>query len=397
MCITPLYRLPAVAPSYSTALLSPLTEGPGLVVKQEGLVVSRAVRDDLIRNGKSIKQDFQEIPCRRCIECRLAYARNWAMRIVHEASLYKDNYFITLTYDDDHLPTRTIFNDPLALARSDLSSDLHWESQTVGVLESDAISKFMKRLRSLMRREGIKSDGIRFYGCGEYGDQYKRPHYHIILFNCPLPDIYYVGKSSRGKSMYSSRLIERAWTDCDPSFKQLVGRVVVEEVTYDSAAYVAGYALKKVKGRESEKAKLEFICDQINEDGDLSRLSRFAKFVTWSGGTVSNTVPDQFSRMSRRPGIGYEFAKANPHMYETDSVNIKSGNKLVSLKPCAYYDNLYDVEDPMMMELVKRRRQLSAVSRQKLKFEAYSGLSDEDIQQQRIDRVRRKYKVNRDF
>lgn len=44
-----------------------------------------------------------KLPCGQCIGCRLERSRQWAMRCVHEASLYEKNCFITLTYDDSHL------------------------------------------------------------------------------------------------------------------------------------------------------------------------------------------------------------------------------------------------------------------------------------------------------
>ena len=44
------------------------------------------------------------VPCGHCVGCRLDYSRVWAERCVHEASKYEHNYFLTLTYDDDHLP-----------------------------------------------------------------------------------------------------------------------------------------------------------------------------------------------------------------------------------------------------------------------------------------------------
>ena len=46
----------------------------------------------------------QQVPCGQCIGCRLEYSRQWAMRCAHEASLYEDNCFITLTYNPDNLP-----------------------------------------------------------------------------------------------------------------------------------------------------------------------------------------------------------------------------------------------------------------------------------------------------
>ena len=95
------------------------------------------------------------VPCGQCIGCRLERSRQWAVRCIHEASLHEDNCFITLTYDDAHLPT-------------DLS------------LNVSHFQKFMKRLR---KRFG---EGIRFFHCGEYGENFGRPHYHACLFTSDI-------------------------------------------------------------------------------------------------------------------------------------------------------------------------------------------------------------------
>ena len=99
-----------------------------------------------------------EVPCGQCIGCRLERSRQWAVRCVHEASLYKNNCFVTLTYSDDKLP-----------------SD--------GSLHFDHFQKFMKRLRRF-----YDDSRIRFFHCGEYGEQYSRPHYHCCLFNFDFVD-----------------------------------------------------------------------------------------------------------------------------------------------------------------------------------------------------------------
>lgn len=109
---------------------------------------------------------FVEVPCGKCLECRIQYARVWADRCVLEAKKYKYNYFVTLTYDDHFLPDRNS-------------------------LDPKDLQLFIKRLRKHYSKKypGIK---IRFLASGEYGDISWRPHYHIILFNCPIDDLSYI-------------------------------------------------------------------------------------------------------------------------------------------------------------------------------------------------------------
>lgn len=130
------------------------------------------------------------------------------MRCQHEASLYDDNAFITLTYDDDNLP------DDRSLRVRDFQL-------------------FMKRLR---KEYGA---GIRFYHCGEYGETYGRPHYHACLFNHDFPDKYPWFQSKSGEMVYRSESLEELWP---------MGICSTGGVTFKSAAYCARYIMKKVTG-----------------------------------------------------------------------------------------------------------------------------------------------------
>ena len=164
------------------------------------------------------------------------------MRCVHEASLHERNCFITLTYDDDHLPPG------LSLKLKDYQD-------------------FMKRLR---KRYG---NGIRFYHAGEYGDDFQRPHYHALLFNHDFDDR--VPWKQEGKfPLDRSAELEELWT---------FGHSSVGNVTFESAAYVARYITKKVTGEEADK-HYEIMCPDTGE--------------------IMHRAPE-YATMSRRPGIGH--------------------------------------------------------------------------------------------
>ena len=151
------------------------------------------------------------IPCGQCTGCRLEYSRQWAMRCMHEASLHDENCFITLTYDEEHLPAN-------------------------GSLDKAAFPKFMKRLRK--RFHGRR---IRYYHAGEYGDRFGRPHYHSCLFGFDFPD-----KVSWPRKVdypvWRSAVLESLWP---------FGASEVGAVTFESAAYVARYVTKKVTGKKA--------------------------------------------------------------------------------------------------------------------------------------------------
>lgn len=156
--------------------------------------------------------DFKiQVPCGQCIGCRLEYARVWALRCWHEQQLHEHNCFITLTYDDDHLPD--------------------W-----GSLVPEHFTNFMKRLRfyhPLTR--------IRFFGCGEYGDKSERPHYHLIIFGYDFPDKKFHAMSKSGELTYTSKELEKLW----PFGFSLLG-----SVTFQSCSYVARYVMKKQTGKQ---------------------------------------------------------------------------------------------------------------------------------------------------
>lgn len=142
------------------------------------------------------------VSCGKCFQCLEAQSREWSFRICDEASKYEKNCFITLTYDDVHLP-----------------SD--------GSVDRMEVTLFMKRLR-----KALHPQRIRFFACGEYGSKYKRPHYHVIIFGWFPDDAYFWTTDKKHSVLYRSPLLERVWTK---------GFSSVGQVTYDTAKYCAKY------------------------------------------------------------------------------------------------------------------------------------------------------------
>ena len=80
-----------------------------------------------------------EIACGYCTQCRIDKSRERAIRCVHEASMFNKNCFVTLTFDNEHLPE---------------DKNLDWE----------IFKKFMKKLRERQfRKHGEK---VRYYAAG---------------------------------------------------------------------------------------------------------------------------------------------------------------------------------------------------------------------------------------
>lgn len=204
-----------------------------------------------------------ELPCGQCVGCRVERSQQWALRCVHEASLHERNSFLTLTYDDDHLP------DDGGL---DVS---HWQ-------------KFAKRVRKQL-------GPFRFFHCGEYGDQTFRPHYHALVFGLDFSFDREVLRRSPHLLWHSPTLTE-LWGH---------GHVSIGAVTYETCAYVARYVVKKLTGNEAAETY-----------GDLR-----PPYVTMSrGGRTRDPAENQ-------GGIGYRwFQKYRGDVFPADEV-VQNGRK----------------------------------------------------------------------
>lgn len=211
------------------------------------------------------------LPCGQCVGCRLERARQWAVRCMHEASLYERNCFVTLTYAEDHLPP---------------GASLRYRD----------FQRFMRELR-----RAHPAARIRFFMAGEYGELTKRPHYHALLFNFDFEDKRIWRTTSAGHRLYTSAELEKLWPH---------GHSSIGEVSFDSASYVARYCLKKVTGQFSEAHYAgrvpEFARMSLRPGIAGPWLARFASDVSPDGRVVVN------GRKARAPRY-YDKALAVSH------------------------------------------------------------------------------------
>lgn len=262
--------------------------------------------------------EAQIVPCGVCPSCRLQQSREWATRCMMEAKQWESNYFVTLTYDDEHKP----YNEQFEFNGEIYEDDTTWN----GYLDKKDVQLFIKRLRTYYFREHGHT-GIRFFMCGEYGSQTKRPHYHIIFFNLPIYDWEDLKVTSNGKVLATSRTIRELWGK---------GHVSIGEVEFASAAYVARYAMKKRTGRYAQKHYAE-----------------------------RGQTPE-FVNMSRRPGIGKEWYDTHKEeIYELDDILSSELGKLKG-KPPRYFDKLYDIDYPEDMKRIKKSRKEAGERSRKL-------------------------------
>lgn len=235
-----------------------------------------------------------DLPCNQCEGCRIRRSQEWAARIVHESQMHRDNCFVTLTYDSENVPAN-------------------------GSLNKRHFQLFMKRLRK--HHEGKT---IRYFHCGEYGEELQRPHYHACLFGIDFIDRVEHSANHRGDITYTSQTLENIWG---------MGFCTIGELNYETAAYTARYVMKKITGKRADKhyARVNPITERIE------------------------LIQPEYATMSLRPALGKSFYdKYKSDFFPRDECPIP-GRGVYNSVP-TYYETLLKEEDPDTYEQVKRAR-----------------------------------------
>lgn len=188
-----------------------------------------------------------ELNCNKCPSCKLRKAKEWALRCWHESQMHEHNSYITLTYDDKHLP---LYHD----------------------LDHRDFQLFMKRLRIKYPEKNYS-----FYMCGEYGDVTHRPHYHVVLFGYWPPDAIYHRTQNKNR-YFKSQELDKFWR---------CGFTDTSSVNYYSAGYVARYTLKKQLPKNDLQDRYIYT--------DFNGETKVRKF--------------EYVRMSTNPAIGLSWIK----------------------------------------------------------------------------------------
>lgn len=232
------------------------------------------------------------VRCGNCIGCRIERQQGWAVRCLAESQMWPENCFLTLTYNEQHFP-------------------MH------GSLCYDHFQLFMKRLRKQAAKEG--KGPVRFFMCGEYGENLGRPHYHALLFNYNFDDRVKSNSVYSRSTVYESEMLNRIWGK---------GFATIGEVTYASAQYCASYVLKRhaVTGPDDDFYRR---CDPAT--GEIYELE------------------PEFARMSLKPGIGAAWLERYwRDLYLTGhaAVIINGSKKKIP----RYFSDAMQKIDPILME-----------------------------------------------
>lgn len=264
---------------------------------------------ELAKNFKGTDKKYLLAPCGTCQGCRTQRRLEWATRIELESRNYPNSYFITLTYDNEHLP----IPDHIETANGERIENPGW---WMGTLVRKDAQNFVNSLKKYFNRK-YNHKGMKYYIVGEYGSSKTgthRPHYHAILINCPEIEKTATGKNKLNQTYYNNERIQHIWGK---------GFITIGKVTTQSINYVAGYVNKKIYGK---KAKEEYL-----------KAGKIPEFALMSKSLGRNWLEEHIL-----------------DIYKNDEIILSNG-KVV--KPPQYFDRLLKENYPDIYEKIKEKRE----------------------------------------
>lgn len=282
-----------------------------------------------------------EIACGQCHGCRMKRSTDWATRCMHEKQLHRHSAYITLTYNDEHLPENynlryrdfQLFMKRLRKAAFSTSmgrnEQLLTGSNTATTSDASSGPTLEQTASSQqLERHPKATPTIRFYMGGEYGERNGRPHYHALLFGIDFGDRKYLKTTPAGAKIYTSEILGKLWPH---------GFSSTADLTWRSAAYVARYVMKKRTG-DGERNEYEIL---DIETGEIWRKKK------------------EFNNMSRRPGIGKPWMeKFHGDVYTSGKVIVNGARR----NPPRYYDKIYKHIDQLQLEHIQHSRFMEALA-----------------------------------
>lgn len=257
------------------------------------------------------------VPCGQCMECRIKKSREWAIRCTHELTTRETACFITLTFDDEHL-------DPYGSLRKE-DMQLFWKRLRKKVVPPRPYN--WDQYTDEQKESWTYKNGISYFHGAEYSES-GRPHHHAIIFNYDFPDKIKLKTSRSGFPIWTSEILDELWSIDGES----LGFAIIQDVSYDAAAYVAKYTQKKITG---EKADQHYT--RMDEQGNFHKI-----------------LPE-YGSMSRNPAIGKNWYKtyAKTDWLNDDTISI---NGKIKVSAPRYYDKRLDMDDPKLLESLKQER-----------------------------------------
>lgn len=271
------------------------------------------------------------LACGQCIGCRLERSRQWAIRCMHESRMHKRNAFITLTYDDANIPPGgtleyrdfQLFMKRLR-ERERKKSKSAWQESGIDNRQHEKITTY-----HIGRYGATPHAPMSFYMCGEYGERTRRPHYHACLFGYDFEDRKHWRTTPAKAKLYTSQLLNELWGK---------GHTTIGDVTFESAAYVARYIMKKITGPNASAS--------------------YEKMDPETGEIIK--IEPEFTHMSLKNPIGKRWLKK----YATDAY--PEGRIIIrnqQSRTPRYYDREYKKMDPLGYDDLLYQREQEAKKR----------------------------------
>ena len=266
------------------------------------------------------------IPCGQCIGCRIRQREDWTTRIELEARDYpkEEVWFITLTYDDDHVPGMIVKTGEIMRKVQYTWKPGEKRPDSVQILLYEDIQKFLKRLRKDYKGK------LRYFVAGEYGEQTARPHYHMILYGWRPTDLENLYKIHHN-GYYTSKWLADLWG---------MGQIQIAQAVPETYRYVAGYVTKKMYEIDNKKA---------NEYYELGQTKPFAC-------------------MSLKPGLGdHYYQEHKAEIWRQGYIQCTNGKRAQIPR---YYEKQMEAENPQRLWRIKQNRQKNAIEQKRLQLEA---------------------------
>jgi len=169
--------------------------------------------------------------CGKCLKCLLKRKAQWSFRLVEQKRVSFSSYFVTLTYNDKHLP----MGDGVSSINKNDHKEFIKKLKEYEKPKNLEVRSYISKEELERKKIGIKDRGkLAYYGVSEYGDQFGRSHWHYILFN--VRDI---------------NNIDRAWFttvrndqtgEYEPGEQK--GNIKIDECNINTIDYVLKYMVK---------------------------------------------------------------------------------------------------------------------------------------------------------
>lgn len=259
------------------------------------------------------------LPCGNCAACLIRKRKDMSVRLSHEAMMHEECCFITLTYDDESVPSVVDiipWDTRVIIERGKSKSD-------VQTLVPSDVQKFIKRLRRHLEYKPKKpqkgrdhvTTPIRYFCVGEYGSKTHRPHYHLMIFGWK-PSDQFVHQVRDGYTINRSSQIEKLWK---------FGFSTVADVNHGVAKYCARYVTKK-----------------------YARLG--------SAHNEPYCVPEFILQSVKNGGIGAPWVEKHQSNLRQGFVNVRNGEVISKCSiPKYYFDRLRKINLPLWLELRNAR------------------------------------------